>query len=190
MKRIIAIGALLAVLVVGSPAQAGIRVEQRTSAVFVLPERNGIHPAFFVSALRMTVPPEDGSVESPGSVPVLWNISRGECWDAASPDSCIVTNRGWVGGRLREGDVFEFDSDLSSAHLKVTRRGITHEVTWSATSDQVPVLRAGGCGLPTVATDAGVRRDASAEGRIFGHKVTTLDSGGSDGELSTIGYTC
>ena len=177
MKRIVALGALIALLVAAAPAHAGIRVEHRTNAVFILPERNGVHPALFVSALRMAWPPEDGSLDSPGSMPVLWNISRGECWDTDSADSCIVTDRGHVGGRFREGDVFEFDEDLSSAHLKVTRKGITHEVRWTATSDHAPVLRAGGCGVPTVATNAGFRRDASAEGRIFGRRVET--AGGS-----------
>ena len=190
MKRIVALGALIALLVAAAPAHAGIRVEHRTNAVFILPERNGVYPAFFVSALRMAWPPEDGSVDSPGSMPVLWNISRGECETADNLDSCVVTDRGHVGGRFRDEDVFEFDEDLSSAHLKVTRKGITHEVSWTATSDHAPVLRAGGCGLPTVATNAGVRRDASAQGRIFGHEVRTLDTRGSAAELSTIGYTC
>jgi hypothetical protein len=190
MKKIIAIGAFLAILVSGSPAHAGVRVEHRTNAVFLLPERNGVHPAFFVSALRMAWPPEDGSLDSPGSVPVLWGISRGECRNADDLDSCIVTDSGYVGGRFREGDVFEFDEDLSSAHLKVTRKGITHEVRWTASSDHAPVVRAGGCGVPTVATNAGVQREASAEGRVFGHKVETLDVGGFDAELSSIFYAC
>jgi hypothetical protein len=189
MKRLVLVLALVAAVTPASPAQAGIRVEHRTSAVFVLPERNGVYPAFFVSALRMAWPPEDGSLDSPGSVPVLWNISRAECLDASSLDSCVFFDRG-IGGRFREGDVFEFDGDLSSAHLKVTRRGITHEVSWTATSDHAPIVRAGGCGLPTVATDVGARRDASAEGRVFGHKVKTLGAGGFAGELSTIGYAC
>ena len=192
MNRIVAIGALVALLVIGSPspAHAGVRVEHSADAVFVLPERNGTHPAFFVSALRMAWVPEDGSLESPGSVPVTFSISRGECRDPSSLDSCVVTDRGWVGGRFREGDVFEFDEDLSSAHLKVTRKGITHEVRWTATSEHVPVVRAGGCSVPTVATDAGARRGASAKGRVFGHKVETIHAGGSDAELSTIAYTC
>src|SRR5687767_2770600 len=106
MKRVIAIGILLAVIVAGSPAHAGIRVEHRTSAVFILSKSNGVHRAFFVSALRMAWPPEDGSLDSPGSVPVLWNISRGECRHPASLDSCIVTDSGHIGGRFRQGDVF------------------------------------------------------------------------------------
>lgn len=109
--------------------------------------------------------------------------------DTSSLDSCVMFDRG-IGRRFREGDVFEFDDDLSTAHLKVTRKGITHEVSWTAISDHAPVVQTQRCGLPTVATNAGVRRDASAEGRVFGHKVRTLDAGGFDGELSTIGYSC
>ena len=189
MKRLALVLALVAAVMPVTPAQAGMRVEHRSSAIFVLPERNGVYPILFVSALRMARPPEDGSLDSPGSVPVLWNISRGECVDASRLDSCVMSDRG-IGGRFREGDVFEFDEDLSSAHLKVTRRGITHEVMWTATSDHAPVLRADGCGIPTVATTAGVRRDASADGRVFGHKMKTLDAGGFDGEISTLGFTC
>lgn len=190
MRRVIAIGALLMVLAAGSPAQAGIRVEHRTDAVFVLPERNGVHQAIWVSALRMAWPPEDGSLGSPGSVPVLWNISRGECRDITSLDSCVVTQSKGIGGRFRDGDVFEFEEDLSSAHLKVTRKGITHEVSWTATSDHAPVAGTQGCGVPTVATHAGVQRTASAKGRVFGHKVETLDARGFDADLSSVFYIC
>jgi hypothetical protein len=189
MKRLALVLALVAAVAPVSPAKAGIRVEHTARAIFVLPERDGVHPVLSVSALRMVWPPEDGSLESPGSVLVGWSITRGECLDTASLDSCVLSDRG-VRGRFREGDVFEFDEDLESAHLSVTRKGITHEVSWTATSDHAPVVETQGCGLPTVATNAGVRRDASAEGRLFGHKVKTLDAGGFDGELSTIGYSC
>ena len=189
MKRVIAIGALLAVLGAGSPAQAGIRVEHRTDAVFVLPERNGTHPALFVSALRMAWVPEDGSLESPGSVPVLWGISRGECRDTVSLDSCIMIERG-VGGRFREGDVFEFDEDLSSAYLKVTRKGITHEVRWTATSDHDPIVRTPACDIPPIATEVGTQRAASAQGRVFGRKVATIDARDFDADLSSVSYIC
>jgi hypothetical protein len=188
MKRLVIVSVLVAALMGVSTAHAGIEVDHRTDAIFVLPKRNGVHPAFWVSALRMASPAATDP-DSPGSAPVLWNISRAECMDTTSLDSCVFIDRG-IGGRFREGDFFEFDEDLSSAHLKVTRRGFTHEVTWTATSDHEPLVRTGGCGLPTVATNAGVRRDASAEGLVFGHKVKTLDAGGFDGELSTVAYAC
>src|SRR5688500_4862182 len=100
MKSAVVVLALVAALTSASPAHAGIRVEHRTRAIFVLPERDGVYPAFFVSALRMAWP--EASLESPGSVPVVFSISRGECSDRAGLDSCIVTDRGWVGGRFRE----------------------------------------------------------------------------------------
>lgn len=189
MRRIAVILTVLAALMPASNAHAGIRVEHRTHAVFVLPEKNGVHPALFVSALRMAGP--EASLDSPGSVPVLFHIGWGECSNPGSLDSCIVTDRGdSIGGRFRDGDVFEFDEDLSTAHLRVTRKGITHDVRWAATSDPTPVVRAGGCGLPTVATEFGVQREAVARGRVFGHKVRTLDSGGFDATLTSVAFTC
>jgi hypothetical protein len=190
MKRLVIVSVLVAALMGVSTAQAGIRVEHRTDAVFVLPKHNGVHQVFWVSALRMAPFPPEVSIDSPGSVPVLWNISRGECRDTTSLDSCAVTQSKSIGGRFRDGDIFEFEEDLSSAHLKVTRHGVTHEVSWTATSDHFPIVRTDGCGIPTVATTAGVRRAASAEGRVFGHKMRTLDAGGFDGELSSLAFTC
>lgn len=190
MKRLALVLALIAAVMPISPAQAGIRVEHRTDAVFVLPKRNGVHQVFWVSALRMAWPPEDGSLDSPGSVPVLWSITRGECRNTTSLDPCVVTQSRSIGGRFRDGDIFEFDEDLSSAHLKVTRRGITHEVRWTATSDHAPIVRTPPCGVPPVDTQVGTQRVATAKGRVFGHKMETIDARGFDADLSSIFYSC
>lgn len=189
MRRIsVFLVALIAVGVAATPARAGIRIEHRAQAIFMLPERNGSHPAFFVDALRMSGYKGGFSV---GSLNIGFGITRGVCLDRHDVDSCMITDKSRsVGGNFRKRDVFEFEDDLTSARLVVTRKGITHRVTWSATSDPAPVVRDVDCGLVPVGTGVGAMRTAKAKGRVFGHSVTSVGSSRLPTSLDTVAYTC
>lgn len=76
--------------------------------------------------------------------------------------------------------MFEFDDDLTYAHLKVRRRGIVHEVTWRATTQPQTVASEIGCGSLPAGAAVGLERSASAGGTVLGRRVT--GSAGIDGD--------
>lgn len=191
MRRLslLAFIALLGVALAAPTARAGIRVQHDAHAVFVLPKRDGVHPAVFVSAGRMsgyngTVGP--GIV---GSLNIGFTIHHGECFAPDDLDSCVIGDRHpSIGGNFRDGDVFEFDHDLGYAYLEVSRKGVTHKVTWRANADPVPVVSETACSLLPAGVAAGLERDAGASGRVFGRSFRSANVLSSS--LSTIAFTC
>lgn len=179
--------ALVGLALAAPPAHAGIRVEHRASAVFVMPERDGVHPAIFVSATRMS-----GLVDTDptvGSMNIGFVIHEGECFAPDDLDSCVIGDRDRsAGGNFRDGDVFEFDDDLGYAHLKVRRKGFTHKVTWRASSERTATISDITCGVVPAGVAAGLEREAEASGRVFGRSLrgaTLLSS-----SLSTVAFSC
>lgn len=186
-RRLVLAVALLAMLLPAARVHAGARIEHWASAVFVLPERNGSHPALIVEALRMTG--AQGTALSVGSLNIGFAIHRGRCFDPDEYDSCVIGNRDdSVGGDFRDGDVFQIDDDLGYAHLKVRRGGVTHRVTWRASADPTPVAWDKTCSLAPAGAAAGLEREADAAGRLLGTdlRVTQVLTA----SLATVAFTC
>lgn len=176
-SRLALLAALLALVLSATPAHAGIRIEQDAHAVFVLPKSDGVYPAVFVSASRMT------------GTNVGFVIHLGRCLDPDDFDSCIIGTRDRaVGGNFRDGDIFEFDDDLGYAHLKVRRDGVTHEVTWRASDAATATVSDTNCGLVPVGTAAGLERQAETSGTVFGKSLR--DARVLTASLSVVAYTC
>ena len=163
-------GALLASLLPGVPAHAGIRVEHHARATFLLPPKDGQHPAIYVDVTDM----DAGGYKD-------FSISRGFC-ASKDLDSCVITRPGGLFGRLHPTDGFEIEPDLSTAQFEVTRRGTTHRISWTATSQAAPVF---GAGCEPFMPWAGAQRDATATGHIFGRKLKS-----SAGFLEFLAFTC
>lgn len=164
---------LLLVVGITAPAHAGIRLERRARATFLLPERDGVRPAIFVEVNQM----------NEGDDYTGFALRRGVC--RADGSRCVIMG-GFV-GELQEGDVFDVDEDLARAYLKVTRDGQTHTVTWRQTDDARPAIYSFDCGLYP-GNAVGVARDASARGTIFGHRLGSREQ--RDVSLEALAYTC
>lgn len=117
--------------------------------------------------------------------------TSGEDLGDAIPDDCSITLAGAVAGEPRPGDVFDVDPALGSAYLKITRKGVTHEVSWTASDDLAPVTSAYPCGpLPAAPTGAGAVRPAMASGTVFGKPVTAASADGGFASLSVQAFGC
>ena len=176
MRRISAVVlvALTAVALLPAPATADAGIERRAYALMVLPERSGFFPAFFV----------DVRIDESGTT--TFRIYRGSCSGRATSENCYVSDRG-LSGKLRSGDVFEFDPVLGSARLEVTRNGRTHSVTWEGAAGAAPVVLPYDC-LPPVGPAVGAARFANASGTVFGKSAATPDP--DEGALQVVAYTC
>ena len=100
-----------------------------------------------------------------------FGLFRGYCPAPSDGDDCLVSIDGAVVGKAKPGEA-EVDAALGSAHLKVTRRGRTHEITWTA--DNVPPEPdAGsiGCGEDVAWASAWGERAASASGSALREKL-------------------
>lgn len=178
---------LVGLCLVAPPAHAGIRIEHHADAVFVLPARHGAYPAVFVSALRMSG--MDNTDPTIGSTNIGFVIQEGECFVPDDVESCVIGDRDRsVGGNFRDGDLFEFDDDLGYAHLKVRRKGITHEVTWRATAEPIATVSDTSCGFVPAGVAAGLKRDAEAAGSVLGRSLRGARLLTSS--LSTVAFTC
>lgn len=178
MKRLVVFFLALGVIAMASTAHSGIRTEHNARAVFLLPERNGVRPLYFVTVTSM----DAGAY-------VGFGILRGVCAPEQKP-RCIATPKGSIVGELGEGDVFEIDQNLETAYLKVTRRGITHEVSWTTDDQLGPLTLPYDCGEDQVPDRAGVARTGSATATIFGHEMEVTSEDQADVSLSAAAFTC
>lgn len=162
-RTLVCLVAFLAFAAAGAgPGHAGIRTERRAEAFFLLPERDGRRPFLYVTVHEITADYEG------------FGLSRGFCYGDDIPASCKTATGSAIAGELRGGDVFEIDPALDAAYLKVTRKGVTHELTWTATGDPAPSTTEHECGpVPAGPKSAGVTRAALASGTIFGRELTT-----------------
>ena len=180
MRKLIVgtLAASLVALLLPAPAHSGIRTEHHARAVFLLPERDGIRPVYFVSVTSMDAGAYMG-----------FGIMRGVCAPQQKP-RCVATRRGSIAGELREGDVFEFDPGLESAYLKVTRKGVTHEVTWTTEDPIGPFTLPYDCKGDEVPDRAGVARTGSASATIFGRDMEVSSQHQADVSLSAAAFLC
>ena len=178
MRRLLVSFLALGLIAMGSPAHSGIRTEHNARAVFLLPERNGVRPVYFVVVTSM----DAGGY-------VGFGILRGICAPDQKP-RCVATRKGSIVGELSEGDVFEIDQTLETAYLKVTRRGITHEVTWTTDDPIGPLTLPYGCGEDQVPDRAGIARTGSASATIFGREMEVSSEDQADVSLSAAAFTC
>lgn len=161
MLRIFVAAGLLAA--VASPAQgAGAQLEHGAFAMIELKPRRGQIPVVGVSIQEIST--STGTEAS-------FSLFRGFCMeDTTDPfEGCMITDRGYVSGDL-EPDEYEIDPLLQTAYMKVTRKGQTHELTWSAASSTGPDVYERYCqsGDPSIAAGSGYT--ATAEGTVFGRK--------------------
>jgi hypothetical protein len=169
----------VAVLVAGSvsPARSGIRTERRASALFLLEERRGGTPFIFVVAGEL----------SAGYFDV--GLGRGLCTGDDIPEDCTIDRSRSFARELRDGETFEIDPMLETAHLRVRLRNQIHEVTWTGDGVPAPLQNDHECaGAP--AGEVGVRRPASASGRVFGQRVTAAVDGLGEPWLQAAAYGC
>lgn len=180
MHRILACLAALALFAaVPGPAQAGLRTERRAHAFLLLPERGGVQPFVFVSGGEITAEYQD------------FAIGRGVCRGDSIPEDCSIQRRSVLADELRGNDVFEVDPALETAHLKITRRGVTHEMTWTAAGDARPVSTEYACGqVPSGPKSAGAVRTATASGTLFGKPVTAASAEEGFASLSLELFGC
>ena len=164
-----------------NPVEAGIRREFQADAFFLLGSQNGVREAIWVWAVDMA-PVLDGDGAIPGYR--AFSISHGYC-RGSSWDSCRITHPRIVGS-LRGSDVLEFDPELESAFLKVTRHGMTHVVRWKATAPAMPFVAWMDCNPPI--DGAGLSRTAKTSGTVFGHKVKSALYWGDPPAIRLIPY--
>jgi hypothetical protein len=162
-----------------SVAQAGVRTEQRADALFLLPERNGVRPAIWVSG-----------VTGSGWSTAGFNVVRGFCADDMSTDGCAVEAGRGVSGATRGGDIFEVDPDLGSARLKVTRDRFSIDISWTGTDELDPVANVFDCGDVPQGLQSGIMRTGSAAGTVFGRKVRVSSDQPSYVAISDTAWTC
>lgn len=166
MRRTV-IAALVAALMlplVAAPAQAV--VYQDAVAIWVKPQGNKLI-AYFAIAERY--------VEPGAGLVTLAGVAKGECRVLRRRHFEMVSCT--IFGRLQEIPFEDFVVDplLGSASMKVTVRGMTHEVSWTA-ADLGPTT-AGGfeAGPGGAGGGVGMARYMDAEGTVFGR---TLEGGG------------
>lgn len=177
MRRILVV--ITALIVAGAPlpAQSGIRTERQASAWFLLEQRRGHTPFIFVVATELTAGYFD------------FAIGRGFCTGPDIPADCAIDRSRSFARELRSDEVFEIDPMLESAHLKVRLGGKVHEVRWAAAGAPAPLQREYEC-ANAPAGEVGVRRNASASGRVFGVRVKADPTGSSEPWLMAAAYGC
>lgn len=165
MKRLL-LSVLVAGLVMPAPVRAddGVETNRLAIGLLSLKPKGGSVP--FVGALiRERV--------SGGETTASFALFNGFCPEGSSDlMECMISSNGYVSGELKERE-FEIDPLLRSAYLDITRRGTTHQVSWSATTPRAPQAFEAYCeeGDPVVAAVLGF--DAEVSGRVLRKEGTS-----------------
>lgn len=158
------IAALVAMPVSAAPAPpgAGVGAEQQADADWVkLKGKSGKY--YFAFAERMV---------DAGAVVTMAAVGQGDCTVSKSKNfTMIMCNARGKATEIPTED-FALDPALGSASMKVTMGKTTHQVAWTA-SDDAPSTFAGQAVGPSGAeAAAGMAREATATGTLFGKKLT------------------
>ncbi|MGH2753965.1 MAG: hypothetical protein ACRDLB_05980 [Actinomycetota bacterium] len=158
----------LAIVLLSSPVSdaAPVLIERNAFAIWGVGEtdRGGTK---IVGVLAWTSESPDGSEES-----ASFAFFRGWCTDATDEDSCfVVLDNGFISGKARPGEI-TIDGASRSAHLKITRRGRTSEVTWEDAAVVEPVGGETTCEDDESGVVAVIDRTAEASGTVWGKQVT------------------
>jgi hypothetical protein len=169
---------IIAASVMAGPAvKAGIRFDQAGYTTVFVGQKDGSYVGLFIWAVNHDV--------APGG---LFSIVPARCSDPR-PTTCKLQRKRAVSGQVREGEVLDFAPDLSFARLKVTRRGITHEISWTAVGDPSAVNSSPECSAPA-GKGLGMARRAAVAGNVFGHSFSKQHSEQRHTSLEAVAYTC
>ncbi|MEA2432653.1 MAG: hypothetical protein QOG54_110 [Actinomycetota bacterium] len=177
MRRItIAALSLMTLVLASGLANAGVRVEQRAWASFSKPSRNGGTTKILVTANRYD------------NIDAGFALSRWSCPDESEDCKRLP---GGIAGDLQGDDIFEIDTTLESAHLKVTRKGITHEITWTGNGAGSIVNNDFDCNNQVpMGTETGIARAGAAEGSVFGTRVQVDSTDPAIVSLRSSAWSC
>lgn len=161
--------ALLASLCGTAGAAQGVDVRHSAFAMFELKAKHG---AVGIVGIHIE------ELRSASGTKASYMVFRGFCSeDATDPYAeCMVSDRGFKSGSLKPGE-YEIDPSLQTASVKLSRKGTTHEVTWSSSAPSQPAAFETYCesGDPSVAAGGGF--NALADGTVFGKKGETSLAG-------------
>lgn len=165
MKRLLPLSLVMVLLVPGPVrAESGAKTVRLAVALIELELKRGSVP--FVGASIREIQSEDQTI-------AYFALFKGSCPEGSSDlMDCMISSDGYVSGKLRDNE-FTIDPFLTSAHLEVTRKGITHNVAWSSSTPRVPSAFEAYCeeGDPVVATAVGF--NANTSGQILGKRGTS-----------------
>lgn len=170
MKKLVAIA--ITMLVLGSAAPSSAQVfpvvggGQLALASWLVREKGDLM-LYFALAQR--------SVDD-GGVVTFAAVGKGKCRKFKGDDFTMMMCSASGPGRDLPLDAFEFDPLLSSARLRFKIAGSTQTVAWRG-EGRIPSLGAGaGAGDLGVIAGASLDREARANGRVLGRKVSAKQS--------------
>lgn len=172
MKRIVALMAAASIIVGAYPAQGQVpaivagEVEQFAFSDWTV-KQNGKEIFYFAAASRGGGLWSWGSVEPDVNPNGYGVVGKGSCRTKGNTTFCFAKGRVYY---LEPGD-FEFDPLLASARMSIDEAKDRHEVIWTGEGDMVyPDFGVGG-DLEYAGGGAGMIRQASIEGMVFGRPL-------------------
>lgn len=161
--------ALLASLSGAAGARQGVDVRHSAFAMFELKAKRG---AVGIVGIHIE------ELRSASGTKASYMVFRGYCFDGATDPlaECMVSDRGYKSGSLKP-DEYDIDPLLRTASVKLSRKGTTHEVTWTSSVPSQPAAFETYCesGDPSAAAGGGF--NALADGTLFGKKGQTSLAG-------------
>jgi hypothetical protein len=163
-RTIVALMGLVVALSAGSSSAEPVRVERNAFALWRV-GRLGPDASKIVGVAVWT----SRSPDQPGEI-ARFAVHEGICFDGAEDESCLISSDGYFSGKAKPGEV-TIDPALGSARLKVTRRGVTTDVTWDALDEVEPMAGQASCGESEGGPMALAQRRSIATGRVMGRRV-------------------